>query len=189
MKILYVDSTVRRGSRTAALAKHLLNRLDGDIETAKLSEMDFPKTDESFLSRRDKACAAGDHSGELFAPARQFAKADVIVIAAPFWDLSFPASLKQYFEQINVLGLTFDYTADGRPVGLCRAKKLYYVTTAGGPVYSEEYGYGYVRALARTFYGIDDCTLIKAECLDIMGADVEALLNAARLEIDRLELP
>ena len=37
----------------------------------------------------------------------------VIVIAAPYWDLSFPAVLKTYLEQINVLGVTFDYSDDG----------------------------------------------------------------------------
>ena len=61
----------------------------------------------------------------MFELARQFAAADQIVIAAPYWDLSFPAALKQYFEQINVLGITFAYTPEGVPKGLCRARKLY----------------------------------------------------------------
>ena len=78
-----------------------------------------------------------------------------------------------------MLGITFVYTEDGQPRGLCRAKKLTYVTTAGGPVYSADYGYGYVRALATIFYGIGETRLIKAENLDILGADVEALLKAA----------
>ena len=41
-------------------------------------------------------------------------------------------SSPEYFEQINVLGITFVYTPEGYPKGLCRAKALYYVTTAGG---------------------------------------------------------
>ncbi len=47
-------------------------------------------------------------------------------------DIEFPANLKQYIEQINVLGITFAYTSEGTPKGLCKAKKLYYVTTVGG---------------------------------------------------------
>ena len=70
------------------------------------------------------------------------------MIAAPFWDLSFPASLRQYLEQVNVPGITFRYTEEGIPVSLCRARRLYYVTTAGGYYFPEEYGYGYVKALA-----------------------------------------
>ncbi len=185
MTILYIDATVRSNSRTAILAKHLLKNLSGDISEVKLCEMSFPAADEAFLSKRDKACMTRDFSDDIFTPAKQFAAADVIVIAAPFWDLSFPSALKQYFEQINVIGLTFAYSDDGRPVGLCKAKKLFYVTTAGGKIYDEVYGYGYVKALAESFYGIGETVCFKAEGLDIYGADTELLLADAKEKIDR----
>ena len=57
----------------------------------------------------------------MFYYARQFAEADQIVIAAPFWDLSFPAILKAYMEQITVSGITFEYI-NGRPCGRCKKK-------------------------------------------------------------------
>ena len=111
MKILYIDATVRSNSRTAILAEHLLKNLSGEISRVKLCDKSFPVADEAFLAMRDKACAIRDFSDDTFSLAKQFAAADVIVIAAPFWDLSFPSALKQYFEQINVVGLTFA-TAD-----------------------------------------------------------------------------
>ena len=77
------------------------------------------------------------------------------------------------------MGATFTYSDAGIPTGLCKAKKLYYVTTAGGPIISDEYGFGYVKALANNFYGIEEVHQIKAEGLDVIGADVEAILNAA----------
>ena len=43
-----------------------------------------------------------------------------------------------------------------------------------------------MKALAQTFYGIDDVCQIKAEGLDVIGADVEDILNKA-LEGFRLE--
>jgi FMN-dependent NADH-azoreductase len=119
----------------------------------------------------------------MFDLARQFAAAEEIVIAAPFWDLSFPAALKQYFEQINVPGVTFRYNAAGVPEGLCRAGTLTYLTTAGGDYFPEEYGFGYVRALAQGFYGIREVRLIKAVGLDLDGADVEAILRAAEASV------
>ena len=48
-----------------------------------------------------------EFNDHIFDYAKDFAKADTIVIAAPFWDLSFPASLKCYIEAINILGITF----------------------------------------------------------------------------------
>ena len=185
-KILLIDSCVRDCSRTRALAEYLIGKLDGTVERVLLEAYDFPHMDQDFLRMRDDAVAADDHSGDVFAIARQFAAADTIVIAAPFWDLSFPASLKTYIEQINVLNVTFGYTKEGTPFGLCSAKKLYYVTTAGGPIYSAEYGYGYIKSQCDIFYGIPETVLIKAENLDLIGADTEKILDEARKNIDGL---
>ena len=101
---------------------------------------------------------------------------EVRVWEAPYYDLSFPSMLKQYLEQICVVGLTFFYNEQDQPETLCRAKKLYYVTTAGGPIISDAYGYGYVRELVQTFFGIPETTQVKAEMLDIIGYDAEAIL-------------
>ena len=195
--ILFVNACVRKESRTKILADRLLAKLKEDtesnpendikntaenvIEELRLEEMSFPAADEAFLQKRDALLAAGKFEDPLFAPARQFASADTIVIAAPYWDLSFPAALKQYIEQVNVVGITFEYTPEGFPRGLCRAKKLYYVMTAGGPYVPEEFGYGYVKALAQNFYGIQDVELIKAVGLDIIGADVNKIIGEAEV--------
>ena len=146
------------------------------MEELRLDHIAFPVADEAFLDKRDGLIAAEKFNDPLFAMARQFVAADEIVIAAPYGDLSFPAALKQYFEQINVLGITFAYTQDGIPQGLCRARKLYYVTTAGGNFVPEEYGFGYVKVLAQSYYGIPEMELIQATGLDIDGADVEEIM-------------
>ena len=183
--ILFVNACVREESRTKRLADDLLVRLGEPAEELRLLDVVFPVVDEAFLRKRNLLIADEAFDDPLFAMARQFAAADHIVIAAPYWDLSFPAALKQYFEQINVLGVTFVYTPEGFPRGLCRARRLYYVTTAGGSYVPEEYGFGYVKALAQGFYGIQDVRCIKATGLDIVGSDVEALLHASRVSIDQ----
>lgn len=184
--ILLVNACVREESRTKRLADYLVARLNGTVEETVLASQSFPLADQDFLVRRDTLVAQGAFDSPCFALARQFSEADVIVVAAPYWDLSFPAMLKQYFEQINVVGITFTYSPEGVPVSLCRAEKLYYVTTAGGPILSDAFGYGYVKSLSECFYQIPDIHLIKAEGLDILGADVEALLCRAEAEIDQL---
>ena len=184
--ILYLNACVRKASRTAELASYLLDKLYDSVTEVKIHNIKFPVADEDFINLRSSLVEKGALSDPMFDLAVQFSKADTIVISAPFWDLSFPAALKQYFEQINVVGITFEYNEKGIPVGLCRAKKLYYITTAGGPIYSDEYGFGYVKTLAENFYHIPGIYQIKAENLDIYGADVPAILAKAKKNIDEI---
>ena len=175
--ILFIDASVRQDSRTRRLANALLSALDGEVVQVRLENVRFETVNESFLNKRDALIAEKSFHDGMFALARQFAEAEIIVIAAPHWDLSFPAVLKQYIENINVRGITFEYTPEGIPVGLCKARKLYYVTTAGGNYVPHDFGYGYVKALAENFYGIKDVALISATGLDIVGADAEAIVK------------
>lgn len=180
MKVLYIDATIRADSRTAVLGEEVLDRLGGEVTRVKLSEYDFPRTDASYLAEREKACADGDFSDGMFYHAKLLAQTDIVVIAAPYWDMSFPAALKQFFEEVTVAGLTFECGDDGSFRGLCRAKKLYYVTTAGGRIFDESFGFGYIKALTQGFYGIDECVMFKAEELDIYGADIEGIMAEAK---------
>ena len=179
--VLVINACVRKESRTKRLADALLLRLGKPYEELCLHEIVFPVSNEGFLRLRDQLLSRREYGHALFALARQFSEAEEIVIAAPYWDLSFPAALKQYFEQINVAGITFQYTEEGFPVSLCRAKRLFYVTTAGGCFVPEEFGFGYVKALAQNFYGIPDIRQIKAVGLDIDGADVDAILRSTEI--------
>ena len=121
----------------------------------------------------------------MFYYARDYVAADIIVIAAPYWDLSFPAVLKNYVENINIPGLAFQYDEEGKPIGLCNAKDLIYITTAGGKIVSDEYGFGYIKELAQKFHGIKNVHYIEAEKLDIIGANVEEILQKAEEKIDK----
>ena len=53
------------------------------------------------------------------------------------------------------------------------------MTTAGGFYVPEDYGFGYVKALAENYYGIKDVRKIEAVGLDIYGADVNAIMRDA----------
>ena len=186
--ILFIDACVRKESRTRRLAEKLLLKLDRSYETIRLHEISFPIADEEFLIKRDRLVSEGRLDDAMFDLARQFSEAETIVIAAPYWDLSFPAALKQYFEQVNVVGITFRYTEEGIPVGLCKADRIFYVSTAGGTYAPSEFGFGYVKALAQGYYGIGDVRLIEAVGLDIYGNDVDAILEAAEETIEGMDL-
>ena len=68
----------------------------------------------------------------FFGATRQFASADIIIIAAPFGDFSFPSLLRVYLERMCVSQMTFHYNEKGETVGDCRASRMIYVTTRGG---------------------------------------------------------
>ena len=165
------------------MAQEVLKKLDGCVEEENLYEASIVNLDRKGMEKRDQAQQAQDFSDPDFALARQFSTADVIVIAAPYWDLMFPAVLKSYLENITVCGITFRYSDHGRPESLCKAKKLYYVTTAGGFIGENDFGFSYVKALAQNFFGIADIHRYSAEGLDIFGADPEAILQKAKRAI------
>ena len=180
MKILYIDACVRDCSRTRELAEHLLSRLSGIATKLELNGADIHSIDAVDLAARE----LGAEYCKKYA--LQFAEADIIVMAAPYWDMSFPALLKEYIENICVSDVTFRYDK-GRPVGMCKAKQLYYVTTAGGP-FMPDFGYNYIAALAKNFFGIPETRCFAAQGLDIFGNDTIAILDAAKKEIDEAML-
>ena len=51
---------------------------------------------------------------EVLRDCEQFQRADAILIAAPFYDLSIPALLKVYIENVSVDGITFDVPAPNK---------------------------------------------------------------------------
>ena len=183
--ILFINTCVRGNSRTKRLADHVIAKLeDNDIKEVRVWELALPKVDEGFINWRNDCCAKKNFSDPIFDPAKDFAAADTIVIAAPYYDLSFPSMLKQYIEQICVVGLTFFYNEQNMPQTLCKAKKLFYVTTAGGPIINDAYGYGYVKEVAQTFFGIQEFHQVKAEMLDVIGFDAESILAETIKRID-----
>ena len=183
-QILFINACPREGSRTLELARHLLDKLEGPAEELALFEENLLSLNGKTLALRDKMIAQGNFDHPIFKYARQFANADTVVIAAPFWDLSFPSALKIWLEYVMALGVTFHYSENGMPQGLCKAKELFYVSTAGGPVLPSHMGFDYVNALAKNYFSIDETALFSAENLDVIGADTQAILARAKAQID-----
>ncbi len=182
--ILFINACVRKESRTLPLAEFAAERMGGDVERVDLDSLPLVPFGKDMLEKREADIAAGDYSDAGYDLAKQFRNADAIVIAAPYWDLSFPSALKCYVEHVCVRGLTFEYGSDGMPVSLCRAKKLVYVSTSGGYMMSEDHGFGYVRQVFGAFFGVAEAMLFKAEGLDIFGADVDSISDKCRTEIN-----
>ena len=180
--VLFVNGCIRENSRTWELARAVLERLPDDVEEIRLYPDGPEGLDAEKLSLRDELRAKKQYDHPMFRFARQFAAADTIVMAAPFWDLAFPAKVRAYLEEVTVSGITFQYGENGIPQGLCKAERLIYITTAGGPIV-QNFGFEYVKSLAHTFFGIPNVYLVKAEGLDMWGENPAEIMEQAQNDI------
>ena len=182
-KALLIDCCIRKDrSRTAKLAEAFVNALPAEYEVTRLdpsAECLLP-FDLKSLDERDALLAEGQADHPRFRYAHQLAEADIAVVAAPFWDLSFPAAFKVYIEHVSVEGITFRSTAQGLQ-GLCRGTHLVLLTTRGG-IYGDsdplEQGTPYLRGIQQ-FFGFDRFDCVAADGLDIVGFDGEGALRDA----------
>lgn len=182
-RILFINCCIRPESRTLILARHLLSKLSGQVEEVNLEQEKIPALNADTLKYRQELLLAGKFEDPMFRYAKQFKEADVIVIAAPYYDLSFPSALKNYLEAVACVGLTFYYDAHEVAQTHTRARKLYYVSTGGGKI-NKKFGFAYVQALVGEFYHILDVEGFFAEKLDLIGSDPEAIMAEAMANID-----
>lgn len=183
-KILFINACIRPESRTWILAKHLLSRLDGEVQEVNLEKEAIPALNTASLKYRQDLLAAENFDDPMLRYARQFKDADIIVMAAPYYDLSFPSSLKNYLEAVACVGLTFYYDENEVAQTHCRARRLYYVSTGGG-ILKKQFGFEYVKALVGEFYHIFDVQGFFAEKLDLIGADPDAIMQEALQKVDK----
>lgn len=181
-RILFINACVRPISRTMELAKCVLSHLDGEVEEVNLeAEAIRPHTRES-LQTRETLLSKGEYHAPMFRYARQFREAETIVIAAPYYDLSFPSSLKNYLESICNVGVTFYYDENEQPQSLCKGKRLIYVSTSGAE-FLPDFGFCYVKRLFSEFFHIEDAQCFYAEKLDLRDINARDILAEAKQNI------
>lgn len=185
MKLLFVNCCIsQRGedSRTLALAKAFLEAFratypDTEIETVGPAALGLKPFDTDMLNDRDALASVQAWDAPVFELARQFRAADRVVVAAPFWDLSFPSVLRLYIEYISANGLTYHYEEDGCH-GDCRAERLVYLTSGGDVEREDSIGVLYWRQLCAMF-GIGQFDYVFAGGMDLDPAKTPELLEAA----------
>ena len=179
-KVLYIKANIKNEgeSRTFKVSDSFVEEYKKNNPEDEIITLDLYKENIDFLR--------ADDLGKLFGPkdeesknnsilkyAYQFADADKYIIAAPMWNLSFPAILKAYIDYVSVSGITFKYTAEG-PVGLLNNKKAVHIVSRGGAYDNSPYEMGdrYLRTILG-FFGIKDIETIAIDNLDVMGINVE----------------
>jgi FMN-dependent NADH-azoreductase len=193
--LLYIKANAKPAgqSRTFRISDSFIEEYKRSYPGDEIITLDLYKEGIRLLTADDINTVFGPKTAEsrnhpILKYAYQFLEADKYVVAEPMWNLSIPAILKAYIDYICVTGITFKYTAEG-PVGLCHNKIAVNISARGGqysegPHSSYEMGDRYLRTIFG-FLGITEFDTITAEELDVIGNDVDAIVQSAIDEAKR----
>jgi len=182
-KLIVIDACMRDGeSRTRRILEPLVKELGKkyEIEAIVLDGEDYQSVGRKVLAERSN----GYVPEEIAEQARRIAEADRIVIAAPFWDMSFPAILKVFIENMSLFNITFKDNGTYFE-GLCRCEKVLYITTRGMNVRTGdpiEAATPYIKAIS-ALWGLGELFTVAAENLDYSTPEeTDARINTAIAE-------
>ena len=152
-KLLYisVNSKPEHLSSSKTVARKFINSFLEKYKDFKVEEIDLykdhiPRLEYEYFE--DRNCVISEEDAKKLPQkdqdeiriirdlCEQFISADMYVIAAPMWSLSFPAPLKEYIDCIVQVGKTITFEHSKKPKGLLNDKyrALVYIESAGGNI-------------------------------------------------------
>lgn len=179
-KLLYIDACIRdEMSRTKRIAIPIVEALKQkyDVQTLVINDLDLSIVKKELITKRNN----GDIDPQVMSWAESVRDADRIVIAAPFWDMSIPAALKNFLELCSIFDVTFK-SDDKTCYGNCRAEKMLYITTRGMDINTGdvlEQGSSYLKALS-WLWGIGPLEVVSAQNMDYLSEnEIEERISKA----------
>lgn len=202
MNLLHIDSSIL-GSNSVSrkLSADVVARLSDANPGTQIVYRDLASDPVSHLTGAYLQAAQnpeGEHGPTLQtdvangrAVLEEFLAADTVVIGVAFYNFTIPSQLKAWIDRILIAGKTFQYGADGRPVGLDGDKRVILAIARGGfygegsPIASFEHAERYLRTVLG-FIGIADPKVVVAEGVAVGPAEREAAIAAAGEKIAAL---
>lgn len=173
-KIIFINACVRgNDSRTLKIASSILK----DIE---VEEIDLNKLNLSPYNLANNPVMHGVDS-TFIEISKRIANSDGVIIATPFWDMSFPSLLKVFLEKISLLDIMF--IDDGVTCkGIAKCPFMFYITTRGMNIPDGDHleqATPYLKALCE-LWGIKEFDYVSAHNLDYSSNEViEKKINEA----------
>lgn len=152
-KLLYisVNSKPAELSASKTVADHFINKFsqknkDFEVEEVDLYKEHIPRLEYQYFEKRN--CIIDEKDANRLSEKEQkeiqqirklcdqFISANVYVIAAPMWSLSFPAPLKEYIDCIMQDQKTISFNDSKKPHGLLDDKErtVVYIQSSGGHI-------------------------------------------------------
>lgn len=179
-KLLYIDACIRdEQSRTKRIATPIIEALKQkyEVQTLVINDLDLSIVKKELITKRNN----GDIDPQVMSWAESVRDADRIVIAAPFWDMSIPAALKNFLELCSIFDVTFK-SDDKTCYGNCKAEKMLYITTRGMDIDTGdvlEQGSSYLKALS-WLWGIGSLEVVSAQNMDYLSErEIEERISKA----------
>ena len=179
-KLLYIDACIRdEQSRTKRIATPIIEALKQkyEVQTLVINDLDLSIVKKELITKRNN----GDIDPQVMSWAESVRDADRIVIAAPFWDMSIPAALKNFLELCSIFDVTFK-SDDKTCYGNCKAEKMLYITTRGMDIDTGdvlEQGSSYLKALS-WLWGIGPLEVVSAQNMDYLSErEIEERISKA----------
>lgn len=204
-KVLYVKCNARglESSRSLVVSEYFLeqykeNNPDVEVEELDIFDTDIPRLDKEVFAARETLQGGGEFSqlsssqqGKLAKMNElidQFMAADRYIFSFPMWNLSCPADVKNYIDNVTIVGKTFHYTPQGA-VGLLNDKdrKAVVISSYGGfhAGKQDDFCIPYVENLLK-FLGIEDVKTIVAQGVDALPDQVNNVLEKAKSEAQEI---
>jgi FMN-dependent NADH-azoreductase len=196
-RILLVTSSPRGAEGLSTrfateIAKGLRVRSGGTVVTRDLAANPPPHIAPAYIQGRVAAPEARtpeqvEAVGLAQALVDEVKAADVIVLGSGMINFGPSSQLKAWFDHITWPGVTFGYSAAGKPQGLLTGKKVHLVTATGG-VFSEgdwapfDFQTRYLRHLLG-FIGLTDIEIVRVEGTVFGPEAAEAAIAAAEAQV------
>lgn len=187
--VLHIDSSARlTGSTSRDLTMRIVSKLNADTIIRRDLSSALPQIDDNWVNANlTPADQRSDEQKDRLALSDQLVEelmaADTVVIGAPIYNFSVPASLKAWIDLVARAGRTFKYTETG-PQGLLNGKRAIIAIASGGTKVGSEIDFasGYLKHIMG-FIGIIDVEIVAADQLMI---DAEAALTAAHTAVEKI---
>lgn len=208
-KLLYisVNSKPENLSSSKTVARELINRFlekynDFEVEEVDLYKDHIPRLEYQYFESRN--CIINEEATKKLPEKEQkevqrirelcdqFISADMYVIAAPMWSVSFPAPLKEYIDCIVQVNKTVMIEKGKKPKGLLddKDRAVVYIQSSGGnipwiidPVMDK--GENYIASIMKTM-GISNVQELKVDGTGTTEEERTEAINKAKEKIDEI---
>ena len=206
-KLLYisVNSKPEELSASKTVAREFINRFlekyqEFEVKEINLYKEHIPRLKYQYFE--DRNCIIKEEAAKKLSSEDQkeiqkirelcdeFISADMYIIAAPMWSLSFPAPLKEYIDCIVQSEKTISFKKGKKPKGLLddKYRALVYIQSSGGsipwildPVMDK--GENYIAAIMKTI-GINTVQELKVDNTGTTEEERSAAIEEAKDKID-----